>query len=162
MDLAGRLSNPPEAVETLPDQGWSDFAAPPGPCVQASGVPISAASAGRSEQAGRLSNPVQRRLSDVEHADLVRRYHEGASIDGLARELGIHRTTVINHLDRAGVARRRVPRKMTDGSVAQAAAQYQDGASLAAVADAFGVHIRTLRKDLRRAGTAIRPRRGSA
>ena len=109
---------------------------------------------------GRLSNPVQRRLSSVEVDQLIDDYRVGASIDGLARRLGVHRTTVVHHLDRAGIARRRVVRKMTDESVALAAARYEEGASLALVASEFEVHQRTLARELRRAGASIRPRRG--
>jgi hypothetical protein len=105
---------------------------------------------------------MQRRLSGTERDELVRRYRAGESIDGLADELGLHRTTVINHLDRAGVARRRTARKMTDESVTCAAAPYQAGAPLAIVAERFGVHVRTLAKELRRAGTPLRPRPGRA
>ena len=105
---------------------------------------------------------MQRRLSDAESDELVRRYRAGESINGLARELGVHRTTVVNHLDRAGVTRRRVARKLTDSAIALAAAQYREGASLAIVAEEFGVHVRTLAKELRRAGTQIRPRPGWA
>ena len=60
------------------------------------------------------------------------------SIDGLASRYEVHRTTVIHHLDHAGVTRRRVARKMTDESVALAAARYKEGASLAIVANEFG------------------------
>ena len=84
----------------------------------------------------------------------------GVSIDGLARLYEVHRTTVIHHLDRAGITRRRVVRKMTNESVAVAAARYEQGASLALVAREFGVHQRTLARELRRAGASIRPRRG--
>ena len=109
---------------------------------------------------GRLSNPVQRRLSEGEIDRLTQLYREGASIDGLARRHEVHRTTVIHHLDQAGIARRRVVRKMTDKSVAHAAARYEQGASLAVVANEFGVHQRTLARELRRAGASIRARRG--
>lgn len=162
MDLAGRLSNPPEAVVTLPDQGWSGPAAPPDTVDQASWALLATPAGGPSEQRGRLSNPVQRRLSGTESEELVRRYREGESINGLARELGLHRTTVINHLDRAGVARRRTARKMSDESVARAAVQYQAGASLTTVAERFGVHVRTLAKELRQSGAQLRPRPGRA
>ena len=111
---------------------------------------------------GTASNPVQRRLSGTESHELVHRYVAGESINGLARELGVHRTTVISHLDRAGVTRRRTARKMTDESVARAAARYQAGSPLAVVAEVFGVHVRTLTKGLRRAGTEIRRRPGRA
>ena len=160
VDLWGRLSNPNDTVETLAGQGsrasrGSLDTASEGPnrTSEPSGEAV-------PEERGRLSNPVQRRLSQGEIKQLIHRYREGASIDGLARRYGIHRTTVIHHLDQAGVARRRVVRKMTDESVAVAAAQYGQGASLAVVADAFGVHQRTLARELRRAGAPIRPRRG--
>jgi len=116
--------------------------------------------AGPPEQKGRLSNPVQRRLADGEIDELIRGYGEGASIDGLARQCEVHRTTVITHLDRAGVARRRLVRKMTDDSVARAATRYGEGASLATVAQEFGVHARTLAREFRQSGVPIRPRRG--
>ena len=91
---------------------------------------------------------------------LVGLYRDGSSIDALARRYHLHRTTVIHHLEQAGVARRRVIRKMTDESVALAAARYEQGASLAVVAAEFGVHQRTLAREFRQAGTPIRLRRG--
>ena len=91
---------------------------------------------------------------------MIHLYGEGASIDGLARRYGIHRTTVIHHLDQVDIARRRVVRKMTDETVTRAAARYREGASLAIAAAEFGVHTRTLAREFRRAGVAIRPRRG--
>ena len=112
------------------------------------------------EQKGRLSNPVQRRLSETEIGQLIHRYGQGASIDALARRYEVNRTTIITHLDRSGIARRRVVRKMTDDSVARAAVEYGAGASLALVAQAFGVHARTLAREFRRAGVSIRPRWG--
>ena len=109
---------------------------------------------------GRLSNPVQRRLTRAEIEQLIDQYRAGASIHELTRRYEVHRTTVIHHLDQAGIARRRVVRKMNDESVALAAVRYQQGASLAIVAGEFGVHQRTLAREFRRAGVAIRPRRG--
>jgi lambda repressor-like predicted transcriptional regulator len=112
------------------------------------------------EETGRLSNPVQHRLSRTEIDQLVGQYRHGSSIDTVSRRYEIHRTTVMYHLDQSGVARRAVARKMNDETVALAAAQYAQGASLAVVANAFGVHERTLAIELRRAGAATRPRRG--
>ena len=160
VDLMGRLSNPPESLESLADQGWSggegcDPRLRPTRERAESGLAMP-----RSEQTGRLSNPVQRRLSAYEVDDLSRLYVEGASIDDLARRFGVHRTTVIHHLDERGVQRRRVVRKMTDRTVDEAAAQYQLGQSLADVAPAFGVHPRTLGRELRLAGVVVRPRNG--
>lgn len=103
---------------------------------------------------------MQHRLSAREVEQLIHRYRGGASIDRLAREHEVHRTTVVHHLDCAGVARRRVVRKVTDESVARASARYDQGASLAIVASEFGVHEGTLAREFRRAGVPIRPRRG--
>ena len=160
MDLWGRLSNPDAIAETLAAQGsgasrGSRETPSEGP--NRASDPFEDAA---PEERGRLSNPVQRRLSQAEIEQVIHRYRDGTSIDGLARRYEVHRTTVIHHLDRAGIARRRVVRKMTDESVAQAAVRYEQGASLAVVAGEFGVHQRTLARELRRAGTLIRRRRG--
>ena len=160
MDLWGRLSNPDETVEILTGQGprapKDSRKAPNDGSKQASGPsrePV-------SEERGRLSNPVQRRLSRAEVEHLIYLYRYGSSIDALARRYEVHRTTIIQRLDQAGITRRRVIRKMTGKSVARAATRYEQGASLAVVASEFGVHQRTLARELRLAGVSIRPRRG--
>jgi len=111
---------------------------------------------------GRLSNPMQRRLSQVEIKQVIQQYRAGDSIKTLAGRFEVHRTTVMTHLTQTGIVRRRVVRKMTDQSVAGAvaAAHYATGASLAVVASAFGVHERTLAREFRQAGVSVRPRRG--
>ena len=109
---------------------------------------------------GRLSNPVQRRLSEHDLDGLSQADVEGSSIDALARRFSIHRNTVIGHLDRLGVPRRRTVRTMTDRTVRQAAIRYRRGESLKVVATKFGVDARTLAREFRRAGVQIRQRRG--
>jgi len=99
-------------------------------------------------------------LSGAEILDLCGRYGEGESTDALAQRYGVHRTTIMGYLERAGVERRRIVRKMTDDSVARAAARYGNGGSLAVVAQEFGVHASTLAREFRRAGVSIRPRCG--
>jgi AraC-like DNA-binding protein len=113
------------------------------------------------EEKGRLSNPVQRRLSAAQVDELVERYRQGASIGALGRHFLVHRITIINHLDRRGIPRRRTVRKMTDSAVARAAERYAAGLSVAEVAGEFGVHARTLARELRRLEMAIRGRRGN-
>lgn len=112
------------------------------------------------EEEGRLSNPVQRRLAETTIDEFVREYVAGASIDSLAGRLGLHRTTIIGHLDRRGIERRKVVRKMTDRIVQRAATRYSQGLSLKAVAAQFEVDPSTLTREFRRAGVPIRPRRG--
>lgn len=102
----------------------------------------------------------QRRLAGDQIDEVVARYVDGASIDALAREYEINRTTVISHLERNGVERRRNPRKMTDARVRAAADRYAAGLSLAAVAAEFDVCDRTLRREFEGAGVPIRPRPG--
>jgi len=112
------------------------------------------------DQEGRLSNPVQRRLSEHDVNELVRAYLEGPSIEALAARLDVNRTTIIHHLDRRNVDRRKSVRKMTDRAVRQAANRYALGESLKAVAVRFDVDARTLAREFRRAGIETRPRRG--
>ena len=160
VDLWGRLSNPSEILERIADQGWSSPARPPEPVTGPIGGPESDPAAASPEQRGRLSNPVQRRLSDADIDDLCHLYRDGGSIDSLARQYEVSRTTIITHLDRAGIERRLVAPKMTDNSVATAATRYGEGASLAVVANEFDVHARALAREVRQAGVAIRPRHG--
>jgi len=123
--------------------------------------PVSEGSRGVvSEEKGRLSNPAQRRLSEATVDDLVSAYLEGSSIDSLAAQAGVNRTTIITHLDRRRIKRRKVVRKMTDRIVQRAATRYRRGASLKVIAAQFDVDARTLAREFRRAGVPIRPRRG--
>ncbi len=156
----GRLSNPPEAVTTIADQGRSERRPPPRAGEAAPAPAGTRRRGGPQEETGRLSNPVQHRLTDAEIEQVIHQYRLGDSIDRLSQRYKVHRTTVMHHLAQAGIARRRTVRKMTDQSVAVAAAQYEAGASLAVVAGAFGVHDRTLAREFRRAQAPIRPRRG--
>ena len=114
------------------------------------------------EEAGRLSNPVQRRLSSPEIDHLAQAYADGISTDALARLYDVHRTTVMAHLELRGVPRRVNRRKLSDHDVSEATLQYCSGDSLAVVARAFNVDAATVRRELARVGVTIRPRPGSA
>jgi hypothetical protein len=164
VDLLGRLSNPPETLETVPGPGVvSSGDGREQPTKQQICSPT-ASESNVQEIPGRLSNPaprpVQRRLSAGDIDDICAAYASGTLIDALARSHGVNRTTIISHLDQHGVPRRRVVRKMTDALVAEAAVEYLDGHSLAIVANQFNVAIRTLRREFNKAGIAIRPRQG--
>ena len=160
VDLWGRLSNPPDAIEKLSDQGRSPHEPPPDGVVGTSERPGSGPTAGSPEQKGRLSNPVQRRLSSVEVDELVTQRASGVTINELARNFHIHPTTVMSHLDDRNVQRRPILRKMTDEQVATAAHRYGEGQSLAAVAAELAVHARTLAREFHLAGLPVRPRNG--
>jgi transposase-like protein len=99
-------------------------------------------------------------LSEPTVDEFVRAYLDGSSIDSLAADLGVNRTTIISHLERRGVERRKSVRRMTDWTVRQAARRYESGESLKVVAARFGVDARTLAREFRYAGVPIRPRPG--
>jgi AraC-like DNA-binding protein len=175
VDLLGRLSNPPETLESIAGQGVvSSSGTHEGPSKQAICSPT-ASESDVQEVPGRLSNPalatdtrpspqppgqLQRRLSAADVDQLCASYVSGKSIDELARSYGVNRTTIISHLDKEGVPRRRAVRKMTDSLVADAALIYRGGHSLKTVAAEFNVDTRTLSREFRKAGVPIRPRRG--
>lgn len=78
----------------------------------------------------------------------------------LAKEFGINRETALEHLKRAGIARRPHVRKLTDQLVQEASRPYASGLSLKNVAKHFDVNENTIRDEFTRAGIQVRPRRG--
>ena len=104
----------------------------------------------------------QRRLTTKESNKLADQYRSGLTVRQLAAKWGIHRTTVLRHLERHGVERRPNRRKLTDASANQAAQLYCKGQSLSQVARQFDVNPTTLRNELDRAGVTVRSRRGWA
>lgn len=158
VDLAGRLSNPPDALVSALQQGLRQS-----PLRERATPIIHLGDSTDSESCvlnipGRLSNLVQRRLPHSEVERLVRTYVDGRSIDDLARNFGVHRTTVIRHLDESGISRRKVVRRMNDDLVAQAKTRYESGVSLARVAREFSVSPGTLRREFMKIEIAIRAR----
>jgi hypothetical protein len=72
----------------------------------------------------------QRHLDPDQILSLVAEYVQGQSVAQLSRSWKIHRTTVMDHLERNEVPRRPAKRKMTDAQVEQAE-RYRSGESLA-------------------------------
>jgi DNA-binding MarR family transcriptional regulator len=157
VDLKGRLSNLSRAVGSLAQQGSQRSCQLEDEPRTSDSGPRTGSASGASKQRGRLSNPVQRRLTDNEIDDLVTQYQAGATIDVLAEKMGLHRTTVIDQLERQGVPRRS-PRKLTDEVVSSAVRRYTSGETLAEIAEHLHVSPTTLTRELRLAGTTIRPR----
>ena len=102
----------------------------------------------------------RRRLSPACIDGLVEAYRAGATINELAVEFGIHRTTVAAHLDRKGVPRRSEATVWDDFALREAAELYATGLSLADVAHQFGIDAQTVANRFRRAGVTMRRRRG--
>lgn len=160
----GRLSNPPDTLETLTGQGVEGSAEDhEEPSKGAICSPIPSESDAQ-ETPGQLTNPgrrpVLRRLNEVEIDRLVCEYQAGRTLADLASELDIHRRTVAAHLEGRGVQRRVNRRKISKDDIDEAARRYRGGDSLAKVALAFDVDAATVRRELHRAGVAIRLRRG--
>ncbi len=160
MDLMGRLSNPSDATKTLILHRSTKICKSTIASFENSSGPTEHKSVDLTEQEGRLSNPVKRRLAEEEIIQLVEDYVSGLSINEVARQHGVHRTTVINHLESRRVQRRRNLRKLSSPNVAKAARHYANGYSLAAVAKEFKVSETTVTREFHAAGIHIRPRRG--
>jgi len=103
---------------------------------------------------------VQRRLTEFDIDELVNAYLAGSSIDALAAEFRLNRTTIISLLTRRGIDRRKSVRKMNDHSVLEAAKHYGAGEPLKIVAARFDVDARTLAREFKRADIETRPRHG--
>jgi len=187
VDLWGRLSNPPDTLETSPEQGFlGEPAAGRKPPKAARRSPNRPGDGGRNNRgqhsnpgsralradvegvdsptpggaARRPTKPVQRRLTSSEVAAVAAEYEHGRSLEDLAREFGVHRRTVADHLERLGIARRVNLPKLTPTDIERAVSQYQAGDSLATVGKTLNVDASTVQRALKQAGVAIRPRPG--
>ena len=158
----GRLSNPSDATKTLVLHRSTKICKPLSQTRETVTGPPDQVCVDLSEDEGRLSNPVKRRLTEGEIVQLVEDYVSGHSVNEVARPHGIHRTTVMNRLESRGVQRRRILRKLSSIDVVSAARLYANGSSLAVVAKEFGVSQKTITSEFRAAGIRIRPRRGWA
>ena len=96
------------------------------------------------------------KLSEVEVAELVAEYRDGASVLGLARQYGVHRTTVMAVLDRERVARRSQGRVLSLEEIERASQLYRGGLNLRAVGAELGVDYRVVRRGLVAAGVKLR------
>lgn len=99
----------------------------------------------------------QRRLDPDQILELVSQYLDGQSVRQLTEAWGIHRTTVLDHLQRHDVPRRVSKRKMTDAMVREAAKHYNAGRSLATLGQRYSVDPQTVSRELKKAGIQIRP-----
>lgn len=97
-----------------------------------------------------------KRLDDTELSAFQARYREGATVEMLAREFGIHRTTVMAFTKRLDL--HRPIGALSDPQIQQAAALYQGGEPLAEVAKHDGVGVETMRTALLAFGQELRPR----
>lgn len=87
----------------------------------------------------------QTRLSESQAKKLIADYQKGSSVTELAKQYKIHRTTVMDHMKRAGVPGRPQLRKMTHEQVREAVRLRADGVSLAELGRKYGVDPGTVK-----------------
>lgn len=110
----------------------------------------------RSAEPARKLPKKAKRLDDTELSKFQARYRDGATVEMLAREFGVHRTTVMAFTKRLDL--HRPIRAMSVSQIVQAATLYQGGESLAEVAKRYGVGVETVRTALLASGQELRPR----
>jgi DNA invertase Pin-like site-specific DNA recombinase len=98
-------------------------------------------------------------LNPNERVELVKQYQCGISTYQLARQYGIHRHTVVKHLQRSGVAVRE-QLKMTPDVIEQATQLCESGQSLAQVGAHLGVDHGTVWRALKKRGVRMRDTHG--
>jgi lambda repressor-like predicted transcriptional regulator len=100
----------------------------------------------------------QRRLTAAEAVAVAREYRAGADMRELARQFGVHRTTISGSLTKLAIPRREVG--LLPDDVPEAAKLYRAGWSLAKLSAKYGCTDNTVRARLLEFGVVMRPRRG--
>jgi DNA-directed RNA polymerase specialized sigma24 family protein len=101
---------------------------------------------------------VQRKLTDEQLRKLFVGYEQGRPIDELAAHFGIHRSTVLDHLNRS-TAKRRYP-ALDERRIKLAIERYGAGLSLREVGITLDVHASTVRQALIKSGVSLRDPHG--
>lgn len=96
-------------------------------------------------------------LTPTRQRELIERYKVGATQRELAREYGVHRTTVTSILNRHGAERHR---GLHPDLVDEAVQRYTDGQSLATIGRALGADPGTVKARLLERGVAMRDTHG--
>ena len=94
------------------------------------------------------------RLTPTQITGLVDRYNAGATVYELGEAFGVHRTTVAEHLKRAGHTLRRQP--PSQATVKKMVKLYDAGFSLVNVGSQLGFDAETVRTHIKKQGTSIR------
>jgi hypothetical protein len=88
-------------------------------------------------------------------AEVVERYQAGETANALAQLFDVHRTTIVRHVEAAGVLTRY--RILAESDIDEARRLYEQGWSLARLGERFGVAARTVLNAFQRAGVPTRP-----
>jgi len=135
-DIAGQLSNPASSFNQIVD-------------VLLRGLEAMGFVLGQSSfVVPRQKRKVVRQLTVAQVDEIVLLYREGNSAPVLARKFGVHRTTVLLHLERRGVPRRVNKRKLTDKQVEEMRHLHRLGVSYNELARRYGVSGDTARREI--------------
>jgi DNA invertase Pin-like site-specific DNA recombinase len=113
--------------------------------------------AGAAINLAELAPSLQIRLEPSQVVLLVDKYEEGASVNKLAEQFRVDRTTVLAHLRRREVPKQ-VRRTLGPDEIENAIQLYVAGGSVKSVARQLQVSSSTMGRILNRAGVAMRPR----
>ena len=104
----------------------------------------------RRERARRAVPKRAKRLNSTQLSHLIAQYEAGASTYELAKEFGVHRTTISHHLKEAGVDLRLYPPR--EELIDEMIRLYASGLSLATVGRQLAFHASTVQRYLRQRG----------
>jgi hypothetical protein len=104
------------------------------------------------------ASPRPKKLSSSTVSRLILDYSEGIPIHELAKNYGVHRTTISGHLDRAGVSKR--SRSMSEAQIDEAVQDYAAGQSPEKIGNRLGFDSTTVLKELRLRGVKMRDTHG--
>ena len=90
-----------------------------------------------------------RRLSEGELEKMAEEYRAGDAVPMLVERYGVHRTTILGHLERMGVPRRAQKRKLTEAQVKELRRLRGLGLNYAELGRRFNVDPETVKKELR-------------
>jgi DNA-binding CsgD family transcriptional regulator len=96
-----------------------------------------------------------RQLRPHEIDELVERYEAGESMAKLARELGLHRSTISSHLHERGIQLHEAP-QMSEAAIDKAVELYGSGLSLVAIGKRLGFNQATIHNQLKRREVVFR------
>lgn len=97
----------------------------------------------------------QKRLSNSDIASqIIAGYLSGETIRALAAQFGVHRTTVAQHVAKAGIHRQE--RRISVEQIERAVSLYGQGHSLVSIGAELGFNAGTIQTHLRRAGVVMR------
>ena len=102
------------------------------------------------------SYQTQRQLTPDEVGQAIARYEAGASMQQIADELGVHRTTILKRLQGLGITTRYS--KLPPEQMHEASGLYAEGWTLDRIAKQYHVAASTVREYLLADGVELRPR----